>query len=90
MSPRKAAADLLHGGPRVRRTDPPMQTGSLVWYHTEFGRRTSDERYHVVHQGEGWQLLNALWDPLGPAVRTIEEAMHQAERHAAAAARKTG
>jgi len=55
----------------------------LSWHHTEFGRRTACETYHVVHQGDGWQLLDAAWDPLGPPVRTIEEAMHQAERHAA-------
>jgi len=85
MSPRKAATDLLLGGPRVRRHDPPMQTGALTWQHTEFGRRTICETYHVVHQGEGWQLLDADWNPLAPAVRTIEEAMHQAERHAARA-----
>jgi len=85
MSPRKAAADLLHGGPGVRRTDPPMQTGTLSWQHTEFGRRTNCERYHVVHQGDGWQLLDADWTAIAPAVRTIEEAMHQAERHAARA-----
>jgi len=80
--PRKPAAELLHGGPRVRRHDPPMQTGTLTWQHTEFGRRTACETYHVVHQGEGWQLLDAAWDPLGPPVRMIEDAMHAAERHA--------
>lgn len=75
MSPRKAAADLLLGGPRVRRTDPPMQTGSLTWHHTEFGRRSACETYHVVHQGDGWQLLDADWNPIGPAVPTIDQAL---------------
>ena len=67
---------------RVRRTDPPMQTGTLSWSHTEFGRCSTCETYHVVHQGEGWQLLNADWDPIGPPQRLIEDAMYAAERHA--------
>ena len=82
MSPRKAAADLLLGGHRVRRGDLPVQTGALHWHHTEFGRRSACETYHVVHQGDGWQLLDAAWNPIGPPVPAIEDAMHAAERHA--------
>lgn len=87
MSPRKAAADLVLGGPRTRRAEPAHQTGTLTWHHTEFGRRTDCETYRVVREGDGWQLLDADWTPIGSWTPTIDQAQYQAERHAARAAR---
>jgi hypothetical protein len=90
---RKAAADLVLGGPRTRRAEPTHQTGTLTWHHTEFGRRTDCETYRVVREGDGWQLLDADWTPIGSWAPTIDQAQYQAERHAAraiAAQRSTG
>lgn len=83
MSPRKAASDLVLGGPRVRRTEPPAVSGVLRWLHTELGRRTPDEQYRIVRQGGGWQLLDVEWMPLAEPVETIHAAQQLAERLAA-------
>lgn len=83
MSPRKPAADLVLGGPRVRRTDPPAVTGLLRWLHTETGRRTVCGTYRVVRQGGGWQVLDADWMPLADPVETIQAAQQIAEGLAA-------
>lgn len=61
-------------------------TGRLSWVHTEFGRRTDCERYRIVRKGDGWQLLDADWDPLAKPVLTIAAAQRQAERCAERAA----
>lgn len=92
--PRKLAADLVLGGPRVRRTEPADTTGTLAWHHTEFGRRTDCETYRIVHKAAGWLLLDAEWNPIGDPVPTIPIAQQLAERHArsakAVAERSTG
>lgn len=87
MSPRKAAADLVLGGPRVRRVEPPDASGLLKWHHTELGRRTADGAYRIVRQHGGWQVLDAEWAPLADPSPTIPEAQQLAERMAARAAR---
>jgi hypothetical protein len=61
-------------------TDGAPVTRRLAWHHTEFGRRTDDERLHIVHQrGGGWELLNTAWDVIGTAP-TIADAEQLAER----------
>jgi hypothetical protein len=52
---------------------------TLTWQATEFGRRTPDGRYRIVHTGEGWQLLDREWNALAPATRKIPEAQALAE-----------
>ena len=87
MSPRKSVPDLTLGGPRVRRHEPPRQTGSLTWHHTEFGRRSACETYHIVFS-DGWQLLDADWNALGAPHPTIEAACLRAEALARSRARR--
>lgn len=65
--------------------DAPVK---LRWHHTEFGRRTDCETYRIVREGEGWQLLDADWTPIGPWSPTIGAALNQADRVAARAAAK--
>jgi hypothetical protein len=62
----------------------------LTWHHTEFGRRTDCGTFRIVHQGGGWQLLDADWNPLGaassiPAAQQLAERLHA---RATAAARR--
>lgn len=59
----------------------------LSWHHTEFGRRTDCETYRVVREGDGWQLLDVDWNPIGDPVATIAAAMNEADRQASRAAR---
>jgi hypothetical protein len=60
-----------------RRRRVPINV--LTWHHTEFGRRTDCGTFRIVHQGGGWQLLDADWNPLGTAP-TIPGAQQLAER----------
>jgi len=75
--PRKSSADLTLGGPRFGRQPDPV--GTLVWHHTEFGRRTDDERYRIIRVGAAWQLLDAEWNAL-TLPGTMAEMMLAAER----------
>jgi hypothetical protein len=56
-------------------------TTPLTWQHTEFGRRTPCGTFRIVHKGDGWQLLDAEWNPLAEA-RSIAAAQQIAERFA--------
>jgi hypothetical protein len=52
---------------------------TLSWHATEFGRRTDDGRYRIVHRDGGWQLLDAQWTPLAAPTRKIPESQALAE-----------
>jgi hypothetical protein len=52
----------------------------LTWHATEFGRRTDDGRYRIVHTERGWRLLDAEWNPLAEPTRKIPESQGIAER----------
>jgi hypothetical protein len=79
--PRKSAADLVLGGPRVRREEPAATTGLLHWHHTEFGRRTDCGRFRVVHAGSAWAVLDADWTQIARA-DSVAAAQALAERMA--------
>jgi hypothetical protein len=65
-----------------------MMMSGLRWQHTEFGRRTEDGAFRIVHQpGGGWQLLDADWNPLGVCA-SIPVAQQFAEGVARARARR--
>jgi len=75
--PRKSSADLTLGGPRFGRQAEPV--GTLVWHHTELGRRTDDERYRIIRAGDAWQLLDHNWNALA-LPGTMEDMYRAAER----------
>ena len=57
----------------------PVTLARLSWHHTEFGRRSDDERYRIVHNSAGgWWLLDADWNPIATAP-TIPAAQNRAE-----------
>lgn len=52
---------------------------ALTWDHTELGRRSSDERYHIVRNGWTVRLFDVNWDLIA-ACQSIGEAQQLAER----------
>ena len=60
----------------------------LVWHHTEFGRRSACETFHVVHSGSGWLLLDADWNEIGDPTPSVDAALNRAEQVAARRARE--
>jgi hypothetical protein len=60
----------------------PVSAPRLTWHHTEFGRRSTCERYRVVHEGAGWSLLDADWNTIAVNYATIAAAQLRAEQHA--------
>jgi hypothetical protein len=60
----------------------PVSASRLTWHHTEFGRRSTCERYRIVHEGGAWSLLDADWNAIAVNYATIAAAQQRAEQHA--------
>lgn len=61
---------------------------ALTWHHTEFGRRSACETFHVVHDSRGWLLLDADWNPIGDPAPSVDAALNRAEQIATRLARE--
>lgn len=52
---------------------------TLIWDHTELGRRSSDERYHIVRDGFSARLFDVDWNLIAECP-SLREAQLLAER----------
>ncbi len=61
----------------------PVNSGTLTWHHTEFGRGTDCDSYHAMRCGDDWRVLDRDWNYISGLVKSLVACQEIAEKHKA-------